>query len=123
MHREFRRVLSDLIRVLSEASSEGLSVQKIARHVFNACNSLFYILDFEEVRAYVMQYLLRNSKNQNSIIERAERRGMYRLNYNSRETMQLMLQFNDHTIIDVKKSSHEQKNNLLSFFDDFSGNK
>lgn len=113
----------EIIRVLSEASSEGLSVQKIARHVFNACNSLFYILDFEEVRAYVMQYLLRNSKNQNSIIERAERRGMYRLNYNSRETMQLMLQFNDHTIIDVKKSSHEQKNNLLSFFDDFSGNK
>ena len=31
----------EILRVLAEAGNEGLSVQKVSRHVFNACNSLF----------------------------------------------------------------------------------
>ena len=112
----------EIIKVLCEAGSEGLSVQKVARHVFNACNSLFCILDFEEVHVYVTQYLLRNSKNRNSIIERTERRGMYRLNYNSQDTMQLMLQFADHAIDDDENTSRGQEDNSLLLFDNFSVN-
>ena len=31
----------EVFRVLTEAGEEGLAVQKIALHVYNACNSLF----------------------------------------------------------------------------------
>ena len=48
----------EILRVLAEAGSEGLSVQKISRHVFNACNSLFNSLNQEDVHKYVQMYLV-----------------------------------------------------------------
>ncbi|RKW60063.1 MAG: hypothetical protein D8B52_05065 [Prevotella sp.] len=83
----------EIFKVLTEAGVEGLSVQKIARHVFNSCNSFFEVITFEEVHAYVSRFLLSNSKKPNSIIERTAYRGVYHLNFNSRQTQQLMLQF------------------------------
>jgi len=84
-----------ILRVLAEAGQGGLSVQKISRHVFNACNTFFETVDFEEVHRYVQQYLLRNSKNPDSIIENTGARGIYRINPISRESQQLMLRFCD----------------------------
>ena len=66
----------EIWRVLTEAGMNGLSVQKIARHVFNASNNFFETVTFEEVHAYVQQYLLKNSKNPDSIIESTGVRGM-----------------------------------------------
>ena len=34
---------------IQAASDEGLSVRKISRHVFNACNSFFNTISYEEV--------------------------------------------------------------------------
>lgn len=81
--------------VLAEAGNEGLSVQKISRHVFNASNSLFNPVNYDDVHAYVLQYLQRNSNNPNSIIERTSTRGIYRLNPTSADAQQLMLRFQE----------------------------
>lgn len=83
-----------ILRILSEAGEDGLSVAKIARHVHHACNTLFSPISYVEVHRDVAQFLLRNSKNPDSIIEKTDR-GIYHLNMRSTETQQLMLQFQD----------------------------
>ena len=85
-----------ILKVLTEAGKEGLSVQKIAHHVFNASNTFFETVSLEEVHRYVQQYLLRNSKSEQSLIQRTEKRGYYRLNtQNSADARQLMLNFRE----------------------------
>ena len=83
----------EILKVLTEAGGAGISVKKISRHVFNACNSFFNPIDFESVHEYVQQYLQRNSKLPTSLIVRAETRGIYKLNPDNQEGQQLMLQF------------------------------
>jgi len=84
-----------ILQFLTEAGEAGLSVQKLTRHVFNACNTFFETVSLEEVRRYVQSYLLRNSKNPDSIIQKTGTRGYYRLNPNNQESRQLMLLFQD----------------------------
>lgn len=83
----------EIIRVLREVDDEGISIMKIARHVFNACNSLFEPEDFEAVHKDVAKFLTRHSKNPGSIIEKAKIRGRYRLNMKSGKARQLILNF------------------------------
>ena len=70
-------------------------------------NCTFFVSpDFEEIRNYVQQYLLKNSKSNNSLIERTEQRGWYRLNTTgSNDAQQLMLQFRD----EQEKQQEEEK--------------
>ena len=76
-----------ILQVLTEAGECGVSVQAIAKHVYN--------MNWE-IRTYVQQYLLRNSKSQQSLIESTGRRGYYRLNTEgSADARQLLLQFRD----------------------------
>ena len=85
-----------ILQVLTEAGECGVSVQAIAKHVYNMNCTFFVQLDFEEIRTYVQQYLLRNSKSQQSLIESTGRRGYYRLNTEgSADARQLLLQFRD----------------------------
>lgn len=52
--------------------------------------------DYEEIHTYVQQYMLRNSKSSQSLIERTDHRGRYRLNTGgSADAQQLMLQFRE----------------------------
>jgi len=102
----------DILKILKEAGEEGLSVQKIARHVFNAHNSFFITLDFEEVYSYVRQYLYRNSKSRSSMIEKTGVRGFYRLNMSSDETRQLMFLFED----EKEEISKNPEDKSLSLF-------
>ena len=81
-----------ILQVLTEAGECGVSVQAIAKHVYNMNCTFFVQPDFEEIRTYVQQYLLRNSKSQQSLIESTGRRGYYRLKADAR---QLLLQFRD----------------------------
>lgn len=85
-----------IVKVLLEAGHAGISVQKISRHVYNSCNSLFNPVSFDDVHQYVSQYLLRNSKLPTSPITRADTRGIYRLNLDNQESRQLYLQFTEH---------------------------
>ena len=79
--------------------------------------TFFFQPDFEEIRTYVQQYLLRNSKSQQSLIESTGRRGYYRLNTSgSADARQLMLQFTD-----KQEEKEEEKSPVqdlsLSLFD------
>ena len=85
-----------ILKVLTEAGDRGIGVQAIAKHVYNMNCTFFHQPDYEEIRQYVQQYLLRNSKSVQSLIEHTERRGYYRLNTaGSADALQLMLQFRE----------------------------
>ena len=69
-------------------------MQSLAKHLFNENVSFFSSPDYEEIRSYVQQYLLKNSKLQQSLIESTGRRGYYRLNTaNNADAQQLMFSF------------------------------
>ena len=104
----------EIIRVLTEAGDVGLSVSKIARHVYNASNTFFDSVELEDVYRYVSSWIYKNSKSVDAIIEKTER-GVYRLNPNSKETRQLMLQFND--MDEEQKDEKPQIDLSLSLFD------
>ena len=106
-----------ILKVLTEAGERGIGVQTIAKHIYNMNRTFFFQPDFEEIRSYVQQYLLRNSKSQQSLIENTGRRGYYRLNTSgSADARQLMLQFTD-----KQEEKEEEKSPVqdlsLSLFD------
>ena len=97
---------SQILKVLTEAGERGIGVQTIAKHIYNMNRTFFFQPDFEEIRSYVQQYLLRNSKSQQSLIESTGRRGYYRLNTSgSADARQLMLQFTN----DQQEEKEEEK--------------
>ncbi len=83
----------EILNVLMAAGSKGLKMEKIARHVYNSCNSIFTPLSYKEVHAYVTQYLTRCAKDPQSVIEKGKGYGVYRINFESRTMQQLMLKF------------------------------
>ena len=85
---------SEILYVLKEAGAKGLSIRKIARHVFNSRNSLFDIVSLDDVHRYVAWYLTKNCKSADSFIERTDVRGVYRLNL-SNASRQLQFDFKD----------------------------
>jgi hypothetical protein len=94
-----------------------VSVQAIAKHVYNMNCTFFVQPDFEEIRTYVQQYLLRNSKSQQSLIESTGRRGYYRLNTEgSADARQLLLQFRDEKE-EEREEEKPQQDLSLDLFD------
>ena len=83
----------EIFNVLMAAGSNGLKVEKIARHVYNACNSIFTPLDYKDVHAYVTQYLTKSAKDPKSLIEKGKGYGIYHINFGSVAVQQLMLDF------------------------------
>ena len=105
-----------ILQVLTEAGECGVSVQAIAKHVYNMNCTFFVQPDFEEIRTYVQQYLLRNSKSQQSLIESTGRRGYYRLNTEgSADARQLLLQFRDEKEEEREKEKPQQDLSLDLF--------
>ena len=85
-----------ILRILTDAGEQGISVLSLAKHVYNMNCTFFSTPDLEEIRSYVQQYLLRNSKSLQSLIESTGRRGYYRLNTaNNADAQQLMIQFRE----------------------------
>lgn len=101
----------EILRILTQAGDKGLKTEKIAMHVFNACNSIFMPLDFQDVRMYVAQYLQKNAKAADSVIERGVGQGVYRLNLKSEQGQQISLQFAPHD--EDRESTEEEKANML----------
>lgn len=96
----------------------GISVQLIAKHVYNQNLTLFSTPDLKEIHAYVQHYLLRNSKTAQSLVERTERRGFYRLNTsNSSDARQLMLEFREERCPEEIPEEKPQQDFSLSLFD------
>lgn len=85
-----------ILKILTEVGERGISVQLLAKHIYNLNCTLFSQPNLPDVHQQVQQYLLRNSKSSASLIESTGRRGYYRLNtQNSPDARQLMLQFRD----------------------------
>ena len=87
---------AEILRVLTLAGKKGLKAEKIARHVFNSCNSMFSPLDYKEVHMSVLQYLTKNAKNKSSFLEKGEGHGVYRLNFKTTKAQELLLKFAPH---------------------------
>lgn len=103
----------DIFTVLREAGPAGLSVKKIARHVFNAHNGLFESASESEISGAVQRYLAYHSKRPKDTIEKVSR-GRYRLNMKSRCTKELMLKFSDDDC--DNRPSQPVKDQSLSLF-------
>jgi len=105
---------NEIYKILIEAGDNGLKIEKIARHVYNACNSIFFPVEFDDVHKYVTQFLLSKSKQADSLIEKSDTRGIYRLNFKSVESQQLMLRFGAHVEKEIEKPKDEDQS--LSLF-------
>ena len=104
-----------ILSILTDVGDKGISVQLLSKHLYNLNNSLFSPLDIEDVRNYVQQYLLKNSKSPQSLIENAGRRGIYRLNtQNNADARQLMLEFKNHAVQEETIESDEANHPDLS---------
>ena len=107
-----------ILQVLSWAGERGISVLAIAKHVFNMNRTFFVSPDFREIHDYVQQYLLRNSKQPQSLIARTERRGVYRLNLaGSEDARHLMLDFRETKNVLQEETQKPQTDFSLNLFD------
>ena len=108
-----------ILQILSDVGELGIGVQHLAKHVYNMNCTFFFQPDLEEIRNYVRKYLLRNSKSPNSLIEKTERRGYYRLNtQNNADARQMVLQFRKHPQEDEEPADVPPAQDLsLSLFD------
>lgn len=105
-----------ILRILTDVGERGISVQLLAKHVYNQNSTLFFTPDLPEIRAYVQQYLLKNSKSPSSLIESMNRRGYYRLNtQNNTDARQLVLEFKEQSFAEVKEVSSQQDLSLDLF--------
>lgn len=105
-----------ILKVLTEAGEGGVSVQAIAKHVYNMNCTFFSQPDYEDIRSYVQQYLLRNSKSSQSLIESTGRRGYYRLNMEgSADARQLLLQFREELVEEKEEEKPKQDLSLDLF--------
>ena len=85
-----------ILEILSETGAQGISVQNLATHIYNRNCTLFSTPDLTEIHKAVQQFLLRNSKSRQALVERTGKRGYYRLNTNnSDDAKQLMLEFQE----------------------------
>ena len=105
----------EIVRILSEAGADGLSVKKISRHVYNASNTFFETIDFEEVHRFVSNWLFRKSRQSSPIVEKTSR-GVYRLLPHSAVLTQLKFAFDNETTADNEKPV--QQDLSLCMFDD-----
>ena len=109
---------SQILQILTEVGEKGISVQLLSKNLYNLNSTLFYTPDFEEIRSYVQQYLLKNSKSSQSLIESTGRRGYYRLNtQNNADALQLVLKFRETTVSEDEKEEKPSVDLSLSLFD------
>ena len=93
-----------IIQILLEVGEKGISVQQLSKHVYNMNVSLFFTPDYEEIRSYAQQYLLKNSKSSLSLIEATGKRGCYRLNaQNNADARQLVIKFKEDNLPEEKE--------------------
>lgn len=105
-----------ILQILIEVGEKGISVQQMSKHIYNQNVSLFFTPDFEEIRTYVQQYLLKNSKSDLSLIESTGQRGCYRLNtQHNADARQLIIEFQS-LVRQKKEKRSPQSTSLLIYF-------
>jgi hypothetical protein len=105
-----------ILQTLTEVGERGISVQLLAKHLYNLNCTLFSTPNLDDIRNYVQQYLLKNSKSAQSLIENTGRRGYYRLNtQNNADARQLLLEFREP--VEEEKEERPSVDLSLSLFD------
>ena len=105
-----------ILQTLTEVGERGISVQLLAKHLYNLNCTLFSIPNLDDIRNYVQQYLLKNSKSAQSLIENTGRRGYYRLNtQNNADARQLLLEFREPVV--EEKEERPSVDLSLNLFD------
>lgn len=103
-----------VLRILLEIGDGAVSVQSLAKHVYNMNCTLFTQPDLQEIHNYVQQFLLRNSKSPQSFIERTGRRGYYRLKPNKTAVVQRLVLELPEQEDDVEQQKEEKPQQDLS---------
>ncbi len=111
-----------ILKILSEVGPQGISVRFLAKHVYNLNCTLFSTPDKADIHRYVQQFLTRNSRSPQSLIESTGQRGYYRLNTgNSADARQLMFEFKQTSESEDDNDNEEQNSTSqdlsLSLFD------
>ncbi|MBR5688118.1 MAG: hypothetical protein IKX36_09185 [Prevotella sp.] len=105
----------EILNILTSAGDKGLKVDKIARHVFNNCNSFFETHSLKEIRQCVATFLQNNSRTSDGLVEKIQW-GIYKLNKNSAEARQLLMQFADENEEKEKRTRVVEDDKTLSLF-------
>lgn len=108
-----------ILKILSEVGESGISIQNLVTNVYNMSRTLFSSPIYDDVDRCVRRYIRHNSGTVQSLIERMDRRGFYRLNTSrSAYACQLMLQFGevDSDIEDDKPAIKHDEDLSLSLF-------
>ena len=110
-----------ILQILLEVGKRGISVRKLAKHVYNMNCTLFSQPDVQAIHRSVQQYLFSNSRSKRPLVESTGRWGYYRLSNSGRSYMkQLMLEFNDDVPATEEKESEKPSQDLsLNLFSDF----
>ena len=109
---------TDILKILNEAGSEGLSVKKLSQHIFNLHNNLFENVNYNNVYSAVFAYVQKNSKFKNSILQKSKTRGVYKINNEAIVSTQLKLDFRQCDDCSNEKDSETTEEDLsLNLFD------
>jgi hypothetical protein len=107
-----------ILQILIDVGEKGISVQLLAKHLYNLNTSLFFTPDLDEIRSYVQQYLLKNSKSSLPLVESMDKRGFYRLNtQNNPDARQLMIEFKEERQQSEEKEEKSSQDLSLDLFD------
>ena len=105
-----------ILQILTEVGENGINIQLLVKHIYNMNSTLFSSPNLEDIRSYVQQFLLKNSKSAQSLIENTGRRGYYRLNTeNNADARQLLLEFREP--VAEEKEERPSVDLSLSLFD------
>lgn len=104
-----------------EAGDEGLSLKKIAMHVYNSNNNLFEKPDFNKIYSSIAQYLSKQSKMSDGMVKRIGTKGVYAINKRWSGYLHMMIDFNiaDTINLPIDDRVSTIKDQSLSLFDDF----
>lgn len=85
----------EILSILNEADSKsGLSLRNIVRHVYNITScDMFHARPYQDVYHDVAKCLHKEVSLRGGLFTKAEKRGYYRLNNQSRKAHQLLLEF------------------------------
>lgn len=69
-----------IVELLAKTGDKGLTCKKLAKHLYNANNSLFEAASFDDIYRELQAYLNRKTKERFPYIEKTGEWGYYRLN-------------------------------------------
>ena len=104
-----------------EAGDEGLSLKKIAMHVYNSNNNLFENPDFNKIYSSLAQYLSKQSKMSDGMVKRISSKGVYAINKRWSGYLHTMIDFSfaDSVNLTTDEPISTVRDQSLSLFDDF----